>query len=115
MADIKRLQGKLVNGINFKYGCSIVLNSSSFHRKGNPFPIVLTKVSDTYVDEVGDFHSVPLYGSSSQVFVLYYLRDLLRALDGLPPVEPEEAFKNSKNFEASRQTIKEMVDVYGAV
>lgn len=113
MSDIIRLQKKLVKGINCKYGCNVVLNCTAFHRKGNPFPVSIVKVSDTFVDEHGNFSSTPLYGSSSNIFILYYLRDLFAALEGdaIPPPSPE--FLNSKNYWASRETIKDMVNIYG--
>lgn len=113
MATIISLQRKLVRGINYKYHCNLVLNTTQFHRKGEPEPVTLTKVSDTYVDEDGTFVTTPLYGSSSSVFVMLYLRDLLCALDGKEIPRDNENFIRSKNYEASRQTIKEMVDTYG--
>ena len=115
MASIITLQKKLISGINHKYHCNVVVNTSQFHRKGSPEPVTITKVSDTYIDDDGSFQSMPLYGSSSSVYVMLYLRDLFFALEGREIPQDNENFMHSKNYVASRDTIKEMVNIYGGV
>ena len=77
---------KIARGLNYQYGCHIVINVAEFYgtdaKNGQPNLVRMYVIKDSYCGQGGVFVNRELYKSGSAYNALFFMRDLMLRAKG---------------------------------
>ena len=106
---------RLANGMGYKYGTHIVINTKKFYVPEFDTPITMYSVRDTFKSRDGTYEDVELFKTTSMIQVVLFMRDLFYGLSGQEiPVSDDEKWNKARAKNDVDTVIEQMKVKYRA-
>ena len=100
---------KLQNALNIN-GRKVTISSKQFYSDDQQSLVTIYTIGERILDPVsGKKRNLELYSSSSQVYILLYLRDMWYELNDYTVPEENDGYKASVNSYKKKMAKKEMI------